>query len=157
MHHGLHTGTAETELAANRFAAALLMPRRAFAREFQTFSWKHIFDLKRRWRVSASAIVRRAYDLKLIGAVTYRRAFQYMSAQGWKTNGEPHEPEFQEPESFSTAMRQLGADGGLTIDQLRGELYFTPETFQEVTGFSVPEPKRLNPDILRFPRAEETG
>jgi len=157
MHHGLHTGTVETELAANKFAGALLLPRRVFAREFQiaTFSWKHIFDLKRRWRVSAAAIVRRAYDLSLIGAVTYRRAFQYMSAQGWKTNGEPHEPEFQEPESLLTAMNRLGPDVDLTMDQLRRELCFTPETFREVTGFSVPEPKRVKPDILHFPSAEE--
>ena len=119
-----------------------------------TFSWTHVFDLKRRWRVSAAAIVHRAYDLKLIGAVTYRRAFQYMSAQGWKANGEPDEPEFQEPELLSTAMTQLGSDVDLTMDQLRRQLCFMPETFREVTGFSVPELKRVSPDPIRFPRAQ---
>jgi Zn-dependent peptidase ImmA (M78 family) len=112
-------------------------------------------DLKRRWKVSAAAIVVRAYGLRLIDAVTYRRAFQYMSAQGWRTNGEPYEPEFQEPELLSTAMKRLGSDVELSMDQLRRELHFTPETFLEVTGFAVPEPKRIKPDILRFPHAEE--
>jgi hypothetical protein len=78
-----------------------------------------------------------------------------MSAQGWRTNGEPQEPEFQEPELLPTAMKRLGSDVELTMDQLRRELHFTPETFLEVTGFSLPEPTRTKPDILRFPRAEE--
>jgi Zn-dependent peptidase ImmA (M78 family)/transcriptional regulator with XRE-family HTH domain len=157
MHDGISTGTVETEKAADRFAGALLLPRKAFAREFRLagFSWKHIFDLKKRWRVSAAAIVVRAYQLRLMDAVTYRRAFQYMSAQGWRTNGEPCEPEFQEPELLSAAMAQLGSGVDLTMDQLRRELYFTPETFLEVTGFSVPEQKSMKPDILRFPRTEE--
>jgi Zn-dependent peptidase ImmA (M78 family)/DNA-binding XRE family transcriptional regulator len=164
MHNGIHTGTEETERAADRFASALLMPRRAFAREFQMepFSWNHIFELKKRWRVSAAAIVRRSYDLRLIGAVTYRRAFQYMSAQGWRTKGEPHEPEFQEPELLGTAIGHLGSDVELTIDQLCHELHFTAETFYDVTGVRVPEPERRKPGVIQFPNAsniekEEAG
>jgi len=52
-------------------AALSLMPRRAFSREFNgaSFSFKHVFDLKKRWQASAAAIVRRGYDLGLLSAV----------------------------------------------------------------------------------------
>ncbi|WP_433971932.1 helix-turn-helix domain-containing protein [Tunturiibacter lichenicola] len=138
MHAGIHTGDVQTEEQADRFASAFLMPRRAFSREFLAapFSWKHIFDLKRRWHTSASAIVRRAYDLGLIGAAQYRRAFQYMSFKGW-TKGEPAEPVFQEPELLQTAFNALGNGVDLTVDQLRSKLHFTHKTFKDVTGVQI--------------------
>ncbi|MGA3262874.1 MAG: XRE family transcriptional regulator [Terracidiphilus sp.] len=139
MHSGIHTGDLETEIQADRFASAFLMPRRAFSREFcmAPFSWKHVFDLKRRWHSSAAAIVRRAYDLGLIGAVEYRRSFQYISFKGW-TKGEPNEPIFQEPELLPTAFDALGKKVDLTFDSLCNELGFTHKTFKEVTGVGVP-------------------
>jgi Zn-dependent peptidase ImmA (M78 family) len=139
MHPGIHTGDVETETQADRFASAFLMPRRAFSREFgmTPFSWKHVFDLKRRWHSSAGAIVRRSYDLGLIGAAEYRRAFQYMSFKGW-TKGEPNEPVFQEPELLPTAFDALGKKVDLTLDSLCTELGFPHKTFKEVTGVGVP-------------------
>ena len=140
MHSGTQTGSVETEQAADRFAGAFLLPHRAFAREFRSarFSWGHVFELKQHWRVSAAAIVRRAYQLGLIGAVDYRRAFQYMSFKGWRTKGEPYEPTFQEPELLSGALERLGSDVDLTIDQLCRDLNFRPKIFQDVTGVAVP-------------------
>lgn len=142
MHGGIHTGDLETEEQADRFASAFLMPRRAFSREYLAggqFSWKHIFDLKRRWHTSVAAIVRRAYDLELIGAAQYRRAFQYMSFKGW-TKGEPSEPNFQEPELLRTAFDALGSGVDLTLGELCTKLHFTHQTFEEVTGVNVPIP-----------------
>ncbi|MGH9734169.1 MAG: helix-turn-helix domain-containing protein [Candidatus Acidiferrales bacterium] len=140
MHSGIQTGTEEIEDAADRFAGAFLLPRVAFAREFRTspFSWQHIFNLKRRWKASAAAIIKRAYDLRLIGAVEYRQSFKYMSARNWRKGGEPYEPEFRGPELLSSALSALGTKIGLTIEQLRGDLHFTPDTFLTVTGVSVP-------------------
>jgi Zn-dependent peptidase ImmA (M78 family)/DNA-binding XRE family transcriptional regulator len=139
MHYGIHTGDLKTEEQADRFASAFLMPQKAFSREFNAapFSWTHVFDLKRRWNSSAAAIVRRAYDLRLIGAAEYRRRFQYMSFKGW-TKGEPNEPAFQDPELLSTALDALGKKVDLTLETLCTELCFTPQTFKEVTGIDVP-------------------
>lgn len=140
MHAGAPTGDVETEEQADRFASAFLMPRRAFSREFNMapFSWKHVFDLKRRWHTSAAAIVRRSYDLGLIGAAEYRRSFQYMSFKGW-TRGEPNEPTFQEPELLPTAFDALGKKVDLTLEALCSELQFAPKTFKEITGVEVPQ------------------
>ncbi|HEV2491546.1 MAG TPA: XRE family transcriptional regulator [Terriglobia bacterium] len=154
MHRGIPTGTVETEMAADRFASAFLMPSKAFGREFSLspFSWEHIFDLKRRWQTSAAAIVRRAYDLRLLDAVTYRQAFKYMSTKGW-TRGEPDEPSFQNPELLVTALDALGAKVDLTLDALCRDLRFTPDTFCDITGVSVPAPKGRQSEIIEFRRA----
>jgi Zn-dependent peptidase ImmA (M78 family)/transcriptional regulator with XRE-family HTH domain len=140
MHSGMQTRTEETETAADRFAGAFLLPRLAFARELRTspFSWKHVFNLKKRWKASAAAIIKRAYDLRLINAVEYRQSFKYMSARGWRKGGEPNEPDFKGPELLSTALSALGTKVELTVEQLCRDLHFTPETFLTVTGVSVP-------------------
>lgn len=152
MHSGMHTGSTETEDAANGFASAFLMPRKAFAREFWStrFSWNHIFELKGRWRVSAAAIVKRAYDLGLIGAVNYRQAFKYMSARGWRTEGEPNEPDFQAPELLSSALDALGKRDDLSVEALCKEIHFTPDTFLKVTGVAAPVPQAKQIDIIPF-------
>ena len=139
MHSGIQTGTEETEAAADRFAGAFLLPRGAFSREFRTspFSWNHVFKLKKRWKASAAAIIKRAYDLRLIDAVDYRQPFKYMSSRNWRKGGEPHEPEFKGPELLSTALSSLGTKIELTIEQLCRDLHFTPSTFLTVTGASV--------------------
>jgi len=143
MHSGIPTGTEDTETAADRFAGAFLLPQVAFAREFRTspFSWKHVFNLKKRWKASAAAIIKRAYDLRLINAVEYRQSFKYMSARGWRKGGEPNEPDFKGPELLSTALGALGTKLELTVEQLCRDLHFTPETFLTVTGVSVPPSK----------------
>jgi Zn-dependent peptidase ImmA (M78 family)/transcriptional regulator with XRE-family HTH domain len=139
MHRDLPTGSVETESAADQFASAFLLPRTAFAREFRTkrFSWEHVFELKRHWQVSAAAIVRRARDLGFIDENAYRRAFQYMSFKKWRTEGEPYEPLFQEPELFVNAINALGHDVAKTVSELCGDLYFSPKTFVEITGIAV--------------------
>lgn len=153
MHQGIPTGTIETEGAADRYASALLMPRKAFARDFRasSFSWPRIFELKKRWRASAAAIVHRAYDLGLLGAVGYRQAFKYMSAKGWRTNGEPYEPAFQTPELLSDALASLGKVD-LTPAALCNELRFTRDTFRDVTGVSIPDSAPKLMDVIPFPK-----
>lgn len=141
IHRNFPTGSVQTESEADRFASAFLMPRVAFGREFRTkeFSWNHIFALKRRWHVSAAAIVRRAFDLDIITYETYQRSFQYMSYKKWLTQGEPYEPTFQEPELMDQALLML-SKGSLTIsvDGLCQNLRVTPQLLTELTGFNFP-------------------
>ena len=140
MHAGIQTGTQESEAAADRFAGAFLLPRVAFSREFRasSLSWNHVFKLKKRWKASAAAIIRRAYDLKLIDAVEYRQSFKYMSARNWRKGGEPSEPDFKGPELLATALGALGTRIELTVEQLCRDLHFTSDTFFAVTGTAVP-------------------
>lgn len=153
IHRGVATGAIETEQAADRFSSAFLLPRRAFSREFYSapFSFKHVFALKKRWQASAAAIVHRAYDLGLLSAVQYRRAFQYMSIQGWRTKGEPFEPEhFQQPELMDNALNGLGSRVPITAEALCAELHFTPETFREITGLPIGTRAKNEAGLLQF-------
>jgi Zn-dependent peptidase ImmA (M78 family)/transcriptional regulator with XRE-family HTH domain len=137
LHDGVETGSKESEDQANYFASAFLLPNRVFAQEFRArpLSWTHVFNLKRRWLVSANAIIRRAYNLSLLDAITYRRCYQHMSQKGWLKE-EPMEPEFIGPEwlesAFSVASRK-----GMTPAVLCERLHWTPTMFTEVTGQPV--------------------
>lgn len=85
LHLGVDTGDKETEAEANRFASALLLPRHAFVNEFprgHRIDWQKVFELKLRWKVSAKAIIRRAFDLGVINAIQYRTAHIHFSKTG---------------------------------------------------------------------------
>jgi Zn-dependent peptidase ImmA (M78 family)/DNA-binding XRE family transcriptional regulator len=141
IHRGVQTGTIETERAANKFAGAFLMPRQAFARDFQgaPFSLGYVLKIKSRWRISAEAVVRRAYDLKLLDAVEYRKALKQVSGKTWSKR-ETHEPGFHRSGLFEEVLNGLGQKATLTIDlpieKLCQDLCFTPGTFSEVTGIA---------------------
>jgi Zn-dependent peptidase ImmA (M78 family) len=140
MHSGIQTGSKETEAAADRFASSFLLPRYAFTREFgrvNRISWPHVFEMKRRWRVSVAAIIRRSYHLGLLNAVGYRQAYKYISFKGWNV-GEPQEADFKAPELFVPALQSLGKKVKLTLNELCNEMHFQPETFREVTGVEIP-------------------
>ena len=136
MHEGIPTGTEGIESSAERFSGALLMPRRSFTREFQfsRFSWQHMLNLKMRWNVSASAVVRRAYELDLLSEAEYRRAFQQMSALHWTDRGEPNEPIFEGPELFFGALAALGKSVRMTKSELCRSIGMSTKTFSELTN-----------------------
>jgi hypothetical protein len=82
----------------------------------------------------AAAIVRRAYDLRLLGAVEYRKAVKYMSVKGW-TKTEPYERALHYSERFENAVNYLAQRGSLP--KFCEALGFTPDTFSGVTGIAV--------------------
>lgn len=149
MHRGIQTGNRETEEQADLFARAFLMPSRAFGSEFQAipFSWNHVFRLKKHWNVSAAAILNRAYELKLLGALDYRKARKDMYSKAW-VKQEPREARPELSGLFEKALNGLGQKKTLTIDlaieKLCEQLYFIPETFYHVTGIAI-APKNMPP------------
>jgi len=153
MHRGVETGSHETEQAADRFASSFLMPRVAFTREFlqDSFSWTHIWSIKQRWKVSGAAIVRRAYDLRLIGADTYRKAQKYLSFKGYRSQGEPYEPELQEPELLPNALRYLAERDPESLREMANTIGLTGSTFKEVISFDLPP----DPRVAQFPSKKQ--
>lgn len=169
MHVGIETGTHETEEEANIFASAFLLPRRGFIREFPRPPlsgswtrkyWNELFDMKKRWRASVAAIVRRGFDLKLLNAAQYQRANKFMSAQGWLRHGEPlgTEPEMEKPELLPNAFSVLEQQRGITPRDVAAALGWKPETLAKIAPKSVsiePPPATEIPtaQILLFPTA----
>lgn len=155
-HRGLVTGTKDREEEADLFAAAFLLPATGFTREFRAMeqvNWPSLFELKRRWKTSVAAIIRRAYQLELISALEYRRLYKSLSARGWRKK-EPHEPPYEEPELMKIAVTALEHELQMSLLDVGRELGWSREKTAEVTGFRVPEPLPENVrSISRF-RAE---
>lgn len=104
MHADAVPGNKELEAQANRFAGAFLVPREAFIRECpRRLNWEHFYELKRRWRVSLAALIRRAYDLDCISEATYRRAYVQLNQMGQRYN-EPYEPPVEAPTMIQQAL-----------------------------------------------------
>jgi len=108
LHSGLEDNASVIEEEANYFASAFLMPRSAFAREFPVtprINWNLIYGLKIRWGASIQAIVRRAYDLKILSALQYRQASVYIARHQWRID-EPFEDEIkaENPEIVHSAF-----------------------------------------------------
>ena len=81
--HGSPKGK-EVESEANRFASAFLMPEAAilsYSRTFITLNW--IFQAKKFWRVSATALIRRLRDIELLTEWNYRTMVIQLSKNGY--------------------------------------------------------------------------
>lgn len=142
LHQGLETDDSQLEDEANRFASAFLLPRIAFIKEFpkhHRIDWKELLKMKKRWGVSLQAIIRRAYDLGIIGAVQYRNAHVYISRNKWKTNEPGEELIPAESPEIVAAGFQLLAEKGIFPEDVASELHITVSVLEE---FEIPLPQR---------------
>ena len=96
-HHVLHqhlasqvvrnpTNLSIIEKQAHGFAAAFLLPERAFAADIQMITLDALQALKRRWGVSISAMLHRTRDLEWVSAQDNKRLWVNLSKRGWRTN-----------------------------------------------------------------------
>jgi Zn-dependent peptidase ImmA (M78 family)/DNA-binding XRE family transcriptional regulator len=117
--HGTPQGQ-EAEAQADAFASAFLLPEgpiRACAPQVATIA--SICQLKRTWRASAAAIVRRLFELELTTAWHYRRINIELSRRGRQ-----NEPEPIERETSAVLDQALAAlsEEGVGLRQIAGEL-----------------------------------
>jgi Zn-dependent peptidase ImmA (M78 family) len=107
MHVDVSPGDPELERQADAFASAFLLPRATFGAECpRRLSWPHLRDLKRRWKVSLAAMVRRAYDLGVFSEATYRRGYMQLNKRGWR-EVEPEEPTMEHPRMLQDVIALL--------------------------------------------------
>lgn len=111
MHVDVAPGDTALERQADAFASALLLPRTTFAAECpERLSWPRLQELKRRWKVSLAAMVRRAYDLGIYSEATYRRGYMQLNQRGWREN-EPAEPRMERPRLLRDVVTLLEEAG----------------------------------------------
>jgi Zn-dependent peptidase ImmA (M78 family)/transcriptional regulator with XRE-family HTH domain len=147
----------QRETEADYFAGAFLMPRAAFAADFtasHTSDWDGLLDMKTYWRASIQAILRRAYQLRLIDAAEYRSRFRTLGGWGWRT-AEPNEPSVDEPSLFRKALARAFSDYGKTPSALARELGWTPTLFEKATG--IPVPVRVVGRVLSLDSKKRVG
>lgn len=134
MHADAVPGNKELEAQANRFAGAFLVPREAFIRECPSrLNWEHFSELKRRWRVSLAALIRRAYDLECISEATYRRAYVQLNQMGYRYN-EPYEPPAESPTMIEQGLTFTLED--ITMQDIADRLRVRLEDLEAVIAAS---------------------
>lgn len=153
LHLGVDTGDKETEAEANRFASAFLLPRHAFVNEFprgNRIDWEKVFDLKLRWKVSAKAIIRRAFDLRIIDAIQYRTAHIHFSKTGQSKSenldnvGEPEVPSMladalEDVSTYPLELKRFYEYTGLNASMV-----------EKLTGIQMPNVDNANLTNIRF-------
>lgn len=146
MHRGIQTGDRATEDQAHRFASAFLFPRGAVLREFPrgfSINWRALYELKLRWKMSVRAIIRRAYDLKLLTPAQYRTANIHLVKTGQakieKYDNDGSLP-IEQPELLPSALDALDEAilGG--APSVGSEIGFSRSMLQLVTGAIFPDP-----------------
>jgi Zn-dependent peptidase ImmA (M78 family)/transcriptional regulator with XRE-family HTH domain len=119
LHRTASPGNRDTENQADAFASAFLLPRQPFVAECPKFLlWPSLIQLKKRWKVSLAAIVRRAFDLGIYSEATYRRAYMQLNQRGWRRR-EPEEPPIERPALLPRAIDALTQRGKNAEDLLR--------------------------------------
>lgn len=114
----------EMESEAHDFASAFLLPEDSFKKDIVGYAdnLSYYIQLKKKWRVSIAAMIRRAYNLKLINMETYQELMRTMQRKGMR-KVEPLDGELftAEPTLLKTAMKML-LDGVLTPEEFMDEL-----------------------------------
>ncbi len=107
MHADANPGDQRLEEQAFRFAGAFLIPKEPFLDECpRRLNFEHFYELKQRWKVSVAALIRRAYDLRILSQASYRRAFMYLNKTGQRKH-ELFEPAAESPTIISESIELL--------------------------------------------------
>ncbi len=119
----------EQESQANRFAAEFLMPTEDIRPSLHSFSIERLLDLKRYWKTSMQAIVRKARDVGKMDERKYRYYNYEISRRGMKRN-EPGE--ITDPIEIPSLFKRL-------IQAHVTGLNYTAEEFSRLFGLPASE------------------
>lgn len=133
------------EQQANDFAAAFLLPRDEFKRDVGKYASKlqYYIELKREWKVSIAAMIRRSYSLGLISSDDYQRLMRYMQKQGIRKT-EPLDDTLctSKPSSLKKAVSMLFEEEVFTpsefIQELSREYHLTMQAKDVETLLGLP-------------------
>jgi len=119
----------EQEWQANRFAAEFLMPTEDIRPSLHSFSIERFLDLKRYWKTSMQALVRKARDVGKMDERKYRYYNYEISRRGMKRN---EAGEITEPIEIPGLFRRL-------IQAHVSGLAYTPDEFSRLFGLPAAE------------------
>ncbi|MEF3305334.1 helix-turn-helix domain-containing protein [Paenibacillus sp. GYB003] len=114
----------QMENEAHQFAASFLLPKEAFLKDLiLPNNLDFYIELKKKWKVSISAMIVRAYQLKAINYNQYQYLMRQISKKGWRTK-EPLDDVIQvsKPTVLRKAIDVLQSNGVLSGDQFMQQL-----------------------------------
>ncbi|MCY9591054.1 ImmA/IrrE family metallo-endopeptidase [Paenibacillus chitinolyticus] len=114
----------QMENEAHQFAASFLLPKEAFLKDLVLPNNLDFYiELKKKWKVSISAMIVRAYQLKAINYNQYQYLMRQISKKGWRTK-EPLDDVIQvsKPTVLRKAVDVIQSNGVLSGDQFMHQL-----------------------------------
>jgi len=114
----------ELEVEANNFAASFLLPKNDFFADLvNPTNIETYLQLKKKWKVSVSAMVMRAKQLGRVSSLQYKNLMKLISYKKWG-KVEPYDDiwKIQRPQLFRKAIKMLKENNVLTGQQLMIEL-----------------------------------
>jgi len=112
------------EVEANQFAASFLLPKNGFFADLvDPTNLEAYLKLKKKWKVSVSAMVMRAKQLGRVNSLQYQNLMKLVSYKKW-VKVEPYDDvwQIQPPQLFKRAIEILKESNVLTGQQLMTEL-----------------------------------
>ncbi|MBU3188216.1 XRE family transcriptional regulator [Clostridium bowmanii] len=112
------------EVEANQFATSFLLPKNNFFADLvNPTNLEAYLNLKKKWKVSVSAMVVRAKQLGRINSLQYQNLMKLISYKKW-VKVEPYDDvwQIQPPQLFRKAIKILKESNVLTGQQLMTEL-----------------------------------
>lgn len=152
----------EREDEANAFAAAFLLPAKAFGNDVAAYPNRlgHYIELKKKWNVSIMAMIMRAYALEYLSANQYSYLMRQMSTRGYRQT-EPLDDsiEYKHPYALKQSINLLLTKGnmsGADIMNLFSVNKFSVSTnvVEELLNLdegTLSQPSKIENKIIEFP------
>jgi len=123
---------------ANRFASAFLLPQVPFLSDVAAPTASYFEHLKRKWRVSIAAMIRRCYDLGRITISEYSSLNVRLSQKRWRKR-EPldDELEIERPVLLSQVFNALEKRDGIHGARIAKELCMNPRDLSAISGLPL--------------------
>jgi Zn-dependent peptidase ImmA (M78 family) len=134
MHRQTELGQ-DNEKEANNFASEFLMPSADIMRDLRYINTiklniEALLQLKRKWRVSMNALLKRAEDLKLLTKNQTKYLWMQMSKSGYRTK-EPFPLPIEEPTLLKELLSVYKNQLRYSSDDLARLLKVSKDSFKE--------------------------
>jgi Zn-dependent peptidase ImmA (M78 family)/transcriptional regulator with XRE-family HTH domain len=140
----------EMERQANYFAAALLLPRKAFSNSLYSFKLEEFINLKKYWMVSINSMIVRSYHMGLISYNQYQYLQKQISQRKMKTR-EPYDDVIKraQPSLFKQSIELLFNKNVIGPEEIVSELKLDPRLIEELVNLpssmlAIPQKKEDN-------------
>lgn len=117
------------------FAGAFLLPQESYADDIFSLSLDAMLSVKKKWKVSVGAQIKRLSNIKKFSDHYERRLWQYYSHRRWRTC-EPYddEIEIEQPINLKEAIQLLIDEDGMSRDELVREIGISRSDICALTG-----------------------
>lgn len=112
-----HLPSSDLECEADEFASEFLMPAADIRDQLENLTIEKAADLKSQWKVSISAIIRRAKDLRVISSEQYTALMKRMSYLGFR-KCEPVPIPVEQPRLFKSLFDVVRVQEGKTDSEI---------------------------------------